>query len=106
MVYSQARVAAISIPEIIPECVYFFIRIECPYCIGPALCYQLFEGGPHFGSEQSIVNPSLWFVNVEISWHNVIIACKNCRHILRQKLFSMSMQSLKPGKFVVEFRAR
>src|SRR6185295_5155458 len=43
MINAQSGIPSIGIPEIVPERIYYFIRIKFPDCISPSLGFQVFE---------------------------------------------------------------
>ena len=66
MVDAQSGVAAISVPEIIPEGIDTLVRMECSQRVGPALGHEASMGVADFRAEEGVVDPSLRLIDVEI----------------------------------------
>ena len=72
MVDAQPRVAAASIPEIIPECIDALVRMERSQRIGPALSDEASIGVPDFRAKQGVIYPSLRLVDVELGGYDIV----------------------------------
>ncbi len=73
MVYAQAGIAVVGIPEIIPIGINNSIRIQVAQGIGKAQGFKPFKSSARFRPEQRIVYPPLRFVGVCLSGNNVKI---------------------------------
>src|SRR5215212_9373927 len=104
MIEPQAGVAAPCVPEVIPEGIDPFVRMERAYSVGPALIDEAAIGEPDLGAEERVVNPALRLVDVEFGRHDVEIAGEHHRHTAFQELGGVRGKTLEPSELVVELR--
>jgi hypothetical protein len=105
VVDSQSGVARVGVSEIVPEGVDALARVKRAQGVGPTLRDELAKSFADLDAEQRVVDPSLWFVDVEFGRHHVIIAGEHDRRAAREKLGAMRDQPLKPTQLEVEFLA-
>ena len=104
MVDAQSCVAAVGVPEIIPEGIDTLVRMECSQRVGPALGDEASIGVADFRSEQRVVYPSLRLVDVEIGGHDVVVAGKHDGPAAGEKCFGMGGEPVKPSQLEIELR--
>src|SRR6187402_2824361 len=104
MIEPQAGVAAPGVPEVIPEGIDPFVRMERAYSVGPALIDEAAEGEPDLGAEERVIDPTLRLVDVEFGRHDVEIAGEHHRHAAFQELGGVRGKTLEPSELVVELR--
>ena len=51
--------------------------MERPYRVGPAMAGEAGESFPHLRPEERVIDPSLRLVNIEIGWHDIVVAGKH-----------------------------
>lgn len=73
----KASILAEGVSEIVPECVYSVIGIEVPDRIGPSLLGQSAVRVPDLYPKQRVIAPPLRLVDIQLSGHNIVVACKN-----------------------------
>src|SRR5271166_6449047 len=103
---AQPRIPSPSVPEVIPEGVDALAGMLLAHGIGPALGDEPSERVPHLGPEESIIDPALGLIDVEVGRYDVVVAGENDRRARRQEVFGVLCQTLKPAQLVVELRAR
>lgn len=104
MIDAQPGISCKRISKIIPEGVDGLVGMERTERVGPTLFEQPEIGCARFGSEESVVEPALGLVDVEIGRHHVEVACEHHRLAGGEKFAGMRDQPVEPAKFVVEFR--
>src|SRR5215218_5888209 len=104
MIEPQAGVAAPGVPEVIPEGIDPFVRMERAYSVGPALIDEAAIGKPDLGAEERVIDPTLRLVDVEFGRHDVEIAGEHHRHTAFQELGGVRGKTLEPSELVVELR--
>src|SRR3984893_19153849 len=103
MIDTESGVAREGVPEILPERVHPFTRVQRPQRVGPALPHKAAIGVPYFGPEQRVIDPALGRVHVEIGWHDVVIASEHDRLAGREQARRLFRQTVAPAQVVIEF---
>jgi hypothetical protein len=100
----ETSISTPGIPEIIPEGVDPFSRMARADSISPPLVEEALISPADLGPEQGVIDPSLRFVDVELSGHDVEIPDQHDRSTRRQQGGRMVDQPIEPCKLVIEFR--
>jgi hypothetical protein len=106
MVDAQPGVPAVGVPEIIPESIDAFVRMNLSERIGPTLRDEIAIGGSNLRTEERVIEPTLRLVDVHIRGHDVEIASQDDLITSREKVGSVLGQPFEPTKLVVELRSR
>ena len=105
VVDAKSGIAREGVSEILPEGVYALVWVERPQSVGPTVIDQAAISLTDFRSEQSVVAPSLWSVDIDIGRHDVVVAHKSRRNLSLQKFGGMGLEALEPLQLVIELRA-
>src|SRR5712691_550862 len=105
MINAQPGIAPPGISEIVPKGIDALARVQLTHRIGPAPSDEASEGVPHLGTEERIIKPALWLIDVKIGRHNIVVASENDGRGRGEQRVSMLGQAREPTKFVIELRA-
>lgn len=89
MVEPQPGIAAISVPEVVPEGVDTLAGMEAANGVGPAMFDQGPEGVPHFRPEQRVTLPALRLIDVEFGRRDIVIAGEHDRRVAGDEVGGM-----------------
>ena len=79
MVDAETGVPTIGVPKIVEERIDCFVGMERAQGVGPSLRRQSKERLAYLRREQCILEPTLWFVDVALGWHDIEVARQNNR---------------------------
>lgn len=74
--------------------------------IRPALCDEIGIGLFYFGTEERIIAPTLRLVDIEVGWHDIVVAHEGNRNFKFQQFGSVGVKTVKPTQFLIEFGSR
>jgi hypothetical protein len=74
--------------------------------IYPILGDEVFKDNSDLLTEQCVVDPTLWLVDIELGWQDVVVPGENDGHTEFEKLRSVTRKALKPSQFIVKFGTR
>jgi hypothetical protein len=74
MVDSQPCIPAPCVSEVIPKRVDSLVRMQLTDCIHPTQLDETAKGVTHLRSEERVIQPALWFINIQVSRHDVEVA--------------------------------
>jgi len=98
----QSGVAFERTAKIVPKCVDSLIGIDFAYAVDPALGDQIRESLTHFRDEQSVLYPTLGFVNVEVRRNDVVVPGQDHGSVNSDEPSGMGLQPIEPCELVIE----
>ena len=106
MIEAHAFVGLPAVVFVIPEGPKRAFGLEGSQRVGPALREQMLKGLAAGGLNQSVAVERSSGVNVLRCRNDVVVACQDDGHARAQQLGGMANQTVEPGEFVIELRAR
>ena len=106
MIDAKTRVAFPVVAEVVPEREDLLVRVNRADRVDPSLREQALIGIARLGLQQGILAPMLRVVDVEVSRHDVVVACEDHRLAAVVKRLRMLDEPLEPRELVDELLAR
>lgn len=106
MVEAHTGVSSPSIPLVVPEGVHRFVWVGFADGVDTTAFEETAKGSASFRMEERIIAPRLCRIDIELGWHDVVVASENRRVILFDQQPRALDEPLKPGELVVEFGSR